>query len=65
MEPLLRSAQVLKQEARESGYEGKETADYVGQEQALDREDRTAWRNLQMAEIQAQEKKMSRRDSYC
>ena len=47
MEPLLRPAQVLKQEAEELGYQGKEVAEYVKQEQALDREERAAWRDTQ------------------
>ena len=38
MEPILRSAQVLKQE-------GKGIAEYVRQHQALDREERAAWRD--------------------
>ena len=42
MEPLLRSTQVLNQEAEELGYQGKEVAEYVKQEQALDREERAA-----------------------
>ena len=57
MELLLRSVQVLKQKAEKLGYEGKEVAEYLKQQQALDREDRAAWRNIQMAEIQAQEEK--------
>ena len=57
MEPILRSAQVLKQDAEELGYESKGTAEYVRRHQALDREDRAAWRNLWMAEVQAEEKK--------
>ena len=40
MKPLLRSAQVLKQKAEELGYQGKEVAEYVKQDQALDREER-------------------------
>ena len=39
--------QVRKQEAEELGYQGKEVADYVKQEEALDREDRAAWRGTQ------------------
>ena len=57
MEPTLRSAQVLRQEAVELEYEDKEIAVYVNQQQALDREDRVAWRNLQMAELQVEDKK--------
>ena len=58
MEPTLRSAQVLRQEAVELGYEDKEIAVYVKQQQqALYREDREAWRNLRMAELQAEEKR--------
>ena len=54
MEPILGSAQVLKQEAEKLGYENKDIAEYVKQHQALDREDRAAWKNLWMAEIQAE-----------
>ena len=42
MELTLRSAQVLKQEAEEKGYEGKEVVEFVKQQQALDREERAA-----------------------
>ena len=45
------------QEAEELGYENKDVAQYVKQYQALDRDDRAAWRNLWMAEIQADGKK--------
>ena len=44
MEPILGSAQVLKQEAEKLGYESKDIAEYVKQHQALDREDRAAWK---------------------
>ena len=37
MEPTLRSAQVLKQEAEDLGFEGKEILDYVKDQQKLDR----------------------------
>ena len=60
MEPILRSAPVLKKEAEETGLQGKDIGDYVRQEQALDGEERVAWRDaqkvqpdIQMAEIQA------------
>ena len=39
MEPTLRSAQVLKQEAEDIDSEGKDTLDYVKEEQKLDREE--------------------------
>ena len=45
MEPVLKSFQILKQEAEEIGYEGKEVLEYVKQHQALDREERAAWRD--------------------
>ena len=63
---ILRSAQVLKQEAEEIGYEEKEVAEYVKQHQALDEEEKASWRDAQklyekkrtdeiwMAEIQAE-----------
>ena len=50
MEPVLRSVQVLKQEAEDIGFEGKEILEYVKEHQKLDREERAAWRNIQMAE---------------
>ena len=45
MEPILRSAQVLKKEAEEKVLEGKDIVDHVRQEQALDREEKVAWRD--------------------
>ena len=56
MEPTLRSTQVLKQEAEELGYEGKEVLDYVKEHQKLDREERAAWRNNRMADIEKEKK---------
>ena len=55
MEPTLRSAQVLKQEAEEIGLQGKEIAEYVTRQQNLDREERAAWRVAQ--KFHAEEKK--------
>ena len=57
MEPTLRSAQVLKQEAEDLGYEGKEIMEYVKEQQKFDREERAAWRNIRMTELQAEYKK--------
>ena len=57
MEPVLRSAQVLKQEAEEIGFEGKDILEYIKEQQKLDREERAAWRNIRIAELQAEEKK--------
>ena len=57
MEPTLRTAQVLKQEAEDIGFEGKDILEYVKEQQKLDREERAAWRNIRMAELQAQDKK--------
>ena len=76
MEPILRSAQVLKQEAEKTDYQEKEVAEYVKQHQALDREERVAWRDaqnlyaeekkradkIQMWEIQAEAKEKKRAD---
>ena len=62
MEPTLRSAQVLKQEAEEIGLEGKDIPDYVKRHQALDREQKAAWRNLLMAKIQADAEKEKREE---
>ena len=53
MEPTLRSAQVLKQEAEEIGFEGKDILEYVKEQQKLDREDRAAWREAQKIQAQA------------
>ena len=57
MEPTLRSAQVLKQEAEDLGFEGKEILDYVKDQQKLDREERAEWRKIRMAELQGEDKK--------
>ena len=57
MEPTLRSAQVLKQEAEEIGFEGKDILEYIKEQQKLDREERAAWRNIRIEELQAEEKK--------
>ena len=64
MEPTLRTAKVLKQEAEEIGLQGKDIAEYVREQQALDREERAAWREpqkrqveIRMAELQAEDKK--------
>ena len=54
MEP---TAQVLKQEAEDLGFEGKEILDYVKEQQKLDREERAEWRKIRMAELQAEDKK--------
>ena len=63
-EPTLRSTQVLNQEAEDIGLQGKEIAEYVREQQALDREERVTWREaqkrqveFQMAELQAEDKK--------
>ena len=57
MEPTLRSPQVLKQEAEDLGFEGKEILDYVKDQQKLDREERAEWRKIRMAELQGEDKK--------
>ena len=57
MKPTLRTAQVLKQEAEDLGFEGKELLDYVKEQQKLDREDRAEWRKIRMVELQAEGKK--------
>ena len=57
MEPVLRSAQVLKQEAEEIGFEGEDILEYIKEQQKLDREERAAWRKIWIAELQAEEKK--------
>ena len=53
MEPTLRSAQVLKQEAEDIGFEGKGILEYVKEQQKLDREERAAWREAQKMQAQA------------
>ena len=74
MEPTLRLAQVLKQEAGDLGYEGREILEYVKEQQALDRKEREDWRDAQkfhaeekkradeMAEIEAEAEKEERAD---
>ena len=57
MEPTLRSAQILKQEAEDLGFQGKEILDYVKEQQKFDREERAEWRKIRMAELQAEDKK--------
>ena len=53
MEPVLRSAQVLKQEAEDIGFEGKDILEYIKEQQKLDREERAAWREAQKMQAQA------------
>ena len=62
MEPTLRSAQVLKQEAGDLGYEGKEIMEYVKEQQKFDREERAAWRNIRMTELQTEAEEKKRAD---
>ena len=50
MEPVLRSAQVLKQEAEDIGLPGEDVAEYVTRQQTLDREE---WRDTQKMQAQA------------
>ena len=47
MEPTLRSTPILKQEAEDIGLQGKDIAQYVKEQQALDRKERTDWRDAQ------------------
>ena len=53
MEPVLRSAQVLKQEAEEIGFQGKDISEYVKEQQKLDREEKAVWREAQKMQAQA------------
>ena len=67
MEPILRSAEVLKLEAVEIGYDGKEVAEYVKkQHQAnglkLYAEEKKRGDEIWMAEIQAEAEKEKRAD---
>ena len=57
MEPTLRSAQVLKQEAEDIGFEGKDILEYVKEQQKLDREERAAWREDRKRADKSEEKK--------
>ena len=57
MEPTLRSAQVLKQEAEDIGFEGKDILEYVKEQQKLDREERAAWREDRKRADESEEKK--------
>ena len=57
MEPILRSAQVLKQEAEDIGFEGKEILEYIKEQQKLDREGRAAWREERKRADEAEEKR--------
>ena len=47
----------MKQEAEDLGFEWKEILDYVKEQQKLDREERSEWRKIQMAELQEEGKK--------
>ena len=51
MEPVLRSTQVLRQEAEDIGLTGKDFAEYVTRQQTLDREEKAAWRDAQKKEV--------------
>ena len=76
MEPTLTSTQVLKQEAENIGLQGKDIAQYVKEQQALDRQERADWRDaqkfyveekkradeIQLAEIQAEAEEKKRAD---
>ena len=57
MELTLRLTQVLKQEAEDTGLQGKDIAEYVSRQQTLDKEERAEWRKIRMAELQADDKK--------
>ena len=54
-DPILRSVQVLKHETEDMGLQGKWIAEFVKQHQALDREERAAWRDAQI--MQAKQKR--------
>ena len=47
MEPTLKWTQILKEEAEDIGLMRKEVAEYVREQQTLDREERAAWRDSQ------------------
>ena len=71
MEPTLRSTQVLKQEVENIGLTRKEVAKYVREQQTLDKEERAAWRDtqkrkvkIQIAELQAEDKKKQMRSRW-
>ena len=52
MEPTLRSTQVMKQEAEDIGLLGKEDAEYVREQQTLNREEKVAWRDNQKRKVE-------------
>ena len=52
MEPTLRPIQVLKQEAEDIGLQGKGIAEYVREQQTLDREESGAWRDTQKGQVE-------------
>ena len=64
MEPKFRSIQVLKQEAEDIGLTGKEVADYVGEQQTLDRKDRVAWRDTQKRKVEIQTAELQAENLY-
>ena len=43
--------------SRRYRFEGKDILEYIKEQQKLDREERAAWRNIRIAELQAEEKK--------
>ena len=60
MEPMLRSTLVFKQEAEDIGFQWKDIAEYVKEQQALDRQERADWRDAQLerdAKFYVKEKK--------
>ena len=61
MEPTLRSTQVLKEKAEDIGMTRKKVAEYIREQQTLDREERAAWRDAQ--KLHKEEKK--RADEIC
>ena len=52
MEPILRSTQILKQEAEGIGIQ-EDIVEYVTRQQTLDREEKAAWREAQKMQAQA------------
>ena len=60
MEPTLRSAQVLKQEAEDIGFEGKNILEYVKEQQKLDREERAGMEKHPDSGVTSRRKEESR-----
>ena len=61
MEPILRSAQILKQEAEGMGLQRKDIAEYVTKHQTLAKEERAAWKMQAQADVEQRYKQTQKR----